>query len=93
MRVPADGGEPSAVTALDASRQESAHRFPYFLPDGRHFVYLATSVQPEATGVYIASLDSKDVRRVLDAASNTVYAPPGYLVFADKESVMAQPFN
>jgi len=42
-RVSAAGGEPSPVTALDQSRFETSHRWPYFLPDGRHFLYLVRS--------------------------------------------------
>jgi eukaryotic-like serine/threonine-protein kinase len=44
-RVSASGGATSRVTALDASRKESRHAFPTFLPDGRHFLYLRTSVR------------------------------------------------
>jgi serine/threonine protein kinase len=40
-RVSATGGEPTQVTTLDESRQETSHRWPFFLPDGRHFLYLA----------------------------------------------------
>src|SRR6185503_2068809 len=41
FRVPAAGGEPVAVTRLDSTRNETGHRFPQFLPDGRHFLYAA----------------------------------------------------
>jgi hypothetical protein len=40
-RVPAAGGEPALVTALDAANQDFSHRQPHFLPDGRHFLYVA----------------------------------------------------
>ena len=40
-RVSASGGQPVAVTKLDASRHETYHRYPFFLPDGRHFLYMA----------------------------------------------------
>ena len=32
------------MTKLDAARHEKAHRYPHFLPDGRHFLYTATSL-------------------------------------------------
>ena len=41
QRVAQSGGEPVAITALDAARQDDSHRHPRFLPDGRHFLYLA----------------------------------------------------
>jgi len=38
-QVSASGGEPRPLTQLDVSRGEVFHRFPFFLPDGRHFVF------------------------------------------------------
>ncbi|HTY57503.1 MAG TPA: protein kinase, partial [Bacteroidota bacterium] len=40
-RIPAGGGTPSQATKLDASRIEQSHRWPWFLPDGKHFIYLS----------------------------------------------------
>ncbi|MDA2925238.1 hypothetical protein MYX65_11425, partial [Acidobacteria bacterium AH-259-L09] len=78
---------------LDQSRQEIAHRYPYFLPDGRHFLYLAQSQQQEQSGIYIGSLDSEESKFLLGADSNVVYAPPGYLLFGREQTLMAQPFD
>src|SRR5262249_9504292 len=52
-RVLAAGGECAPVTKLDPSKSETAHRFPSFLPDGRHFVYFRQSNKPENNGIYI----------------------------------------
>ena len=38
FRIPASGGEPNQVTQPD--EQRLSHRFPQFLPDGRHFLIL-----------------------------------------------------
>ena len=58
FRVSAAGGEPKPVTTLDESRGETQHRWPSFLPDGRHFLYLARG-QQQAPGMRssCASLD------------------------------------
>jgi hypothetical protein len=69
-RVSATGGAPTPVTTLDESRKETAHQWPYFLPDGRHFLYLARSVQRENTGVYVGALDSKERKLLLNADSS-----------------------
>ena len=61
-RVPASGGEPVAITRLDPPRQ-SCHRFPQFLPDGRHFLFFALG-SLEATGIYLGSLDGGDPKRL-----------------------------
>src|SRR2546428_2219391 len=69
-RVYAPGGEPSPVTTLDSSRQESTHRFPQFLPDGRHFLYFARSAQPENRGIYVSSLDQPQAKRIMSTDTN-----------------------
>jgi eukaryotic-like serine/threonine-protein kinase len=88
----AAGGSPKPVTTLDQARKEQEHIYPYFLPDGRHFLYLAISAQEQFSGVYIGSLDSNSTR-LLDIVSYTAYASPGYLLFALGGSLMAQPFD
>ena len=92
-RVSAAGGEPSPVTTLDSSRQESTHRFPQFLPDGRHFLYFARSIQPENSGIYVSSLDQPQAKRIISTDTNVAYAPPGYLLFPREGTLMAQAFD
>ena len=92
-RVSASGGERTQLTTLDESRQEISHRWPLFLPDGNHFLYLARSPQREDTAIYVGSLDSKETKRLLSADSSVAYAPPGYLLFAREGTLMAQPFD
>jgi Tol biopolymer transport system component len=101
-RVPASGGRPEPVTELDATRQEAGHAAPIFLPDGRHFLFHASSTKtPEASGLYAASLHSKqasfvaksigrfavDVRRV--AFDN----PTGRLLLLRETTLVAVPFD
>ena len=92
-RVSAAGGEPSPVTTLDSSRQESTHRFPRFLPDGRHFLYFARSGQPENSAIYVSSLDQPQAKRIISTDTNVAYAPPGYLLFPREGTLMAQAFD
>jgi hypothetical protein len=51
MRISATGGEVTAATTFDSSRQEAGHTRPTILPDGRHFLYYITSGQKETPGV------------------------------------------
>jgi serine/threonine protein kinase/Tol biopolymer transport system component len=92
-RVSAAGGTVAPVTALDTANGESSHRFPWFLPDGRHFLYTARSDQPEKTTVYAGALDSKDRRMVVAAASNVAWSPPGYLLYMRERTLMGQAFD
>jgi serine/threonine protein kinase len=93
FRVSSTGGTPTPVTTLDESRKETAHLWPYFLPDGRHFLYLARSVQRENTGIYVGTLDSNEHKLLVNADSSPVYALPGFLLFVRERTLMAQPFD
>ena len=71
LRVPAAGGSPVPVTMLDA-RMETLHRFPSFLPDGRHFLYMRLG-KPEFTGIYLGSLDAKPQQEASKRLLATAY--------------------
>jgi eukaryotic-like serine/threonine-protein kinase len=92
-RVSAVGGEETPVTTLDESRQETSHRYPYFLPDGRHFLYLVRTVRAGDSAIYVGSIDSKDAKRLVTAESGAMYSPPGYLVYLRDGVLMAQAFD
>jgi serine/threonine protein kinase/Tol biopolymer transport system component len=93
LRVAAEGGQPTPITTLDPNRGETAHRYPAFLPDGRHFTYLILSTDPANAGVYVGAPDFTDRRRVLDAISVSAYAEPGFLIYQSSGALMAQPFD
>jgi Tol biopolymer transport system component/predicted Ser/Thr protein kinase len=93
-QVSAAGGVPTPVTKLDTSLH-STHRWPFFLPDGKHFLYLATNhanPKGDQTAVYLGSLDGKDNRLLLRTFRNAAYAS-GYLFFARENTLMAQVFD
>ena len=92
-RVSAGGGTVTPLTALDPAGRESSHRWPYFLPDSRHVLYLVQSGLPETAGLYILSVESKQTTRLIAATSNAAYAPPGYLLFDRDGALVAQPFD
>ncbi len=95
-RVPASGGEASAATRLDASRRETWHFWPVFLPDGRRFLFLnmAGDAWPKGRrGIYLGTLGSLDVRFVAAAESEFAYAPPGFLLLAREGALFAQRFD
>jgi Tol biopolymer transport system component len=92
-RLTTAGGTPVQLTHVDASRNEIEHVSPYFLPDGRHFIYLARNTQPDNSAIYVGSLDSKETKSLLKVHSTAVYAPPGYLLFVRENTLMAQAFD
>ncbi len=94
MRVNASGGNPVEVTKID-TRQHSSHRWPFFLPDGKHFLYLALNHDRAQSGndaIYYASLDGRENRVLLRTQSSAVYAG-GFLLFARGDQLMAQVFD
>jgi len=94
FRVPAGGGTPIPVTTADEVPQQEGQRWPQFLPDNRHFLFYAASQSPELSGAtYVGSLDGGKPKLLLSGATNAMYAPPGYLVFARNGGLLAQQFN
>jgi Tol biopolymer transport system component len=95
-QVSADGGVPQPVTRIDENRRETTHRWPLFLPDGRHYLYLAGSHVAEDTSgentIYLGQLDSNDRRLLLHARSNAVYAS-GFLLYVRGRQLVAQRFD
>jgi eukaryotic-like serine/threonine-protein kinase len=92
-QVPVAGGEPVPVTKVDPSRQEASHRWPYFLPDGRYFLYSVLG-GPQSQGIYVTSLDGNATRRLLNISNSVAaYAAPGYLLFRRDSTLMAQAFD
>jgi serine/threonine protein kinase len=91
-RVAASGGPVSPVTRLDVSRNETSHRFPYFLPDGKHFLYLAITTKREDAGVCVGALDGQ-TKRLIDTTTNAAYALQGYLLFMRDPTLMVQRFD
>jgi Tol biopolymer transport system component len=93
FRVSASGGPIEQVTTLDRGRGEVGHWRPQFLPDGRRFLFLARAEPAHNSGIYVGSLDSKEVKRVADLEVPAYYARPGYLLFIRENVLMAQPFD
>jgi DNA-binding winged helix-turn-helix (wHTH) protein/Tol biopolymer transport system component len=94
-QVPARGGTPKPITALDMGRGEYVHQLPQFLPDGKHFLYIAKSALgvSGSNWIVVANLDGSERRRLMEASSQATYAPPGYVVLVRDGRLLAQPFN
>jgi serine/threonine protein kinase len=91
LRIPATGGEPTAVTALDPPRQ-AGHQFPQFLPDGQHFLFFVRGGS-DASGVYLGSLDRRAPKRLTAADRSGAYLNPGWLIFIQQGTLVARRLN
>ena len=92
----ASGGTPTQATTLDTASGDIQHSFPFFLPDGRHFLYFVVGSQASRTvprGVYVGELDSKEPGKLIQpGGSNAKYAN-GHLIFLRNGALLAQPFD
>jgi Tol biopolymer transport system component len=96
--VPAAGGTVVPVMRPEIDRGVSDYVNPAFLPDGRHFLFNVFSGQRDSRGVFLASLDAPDRRRILDEQTNAIHVATGvgtggHLLFGREGALMAQPFN
>ena len=102
LQIPEDGGNPVRVTGGPDSVTE-AHIAPWFLPDGRHFLYLRHSDNPAEQGIWVARIDTapeeQPSERLLAAESAPVFAPSldgssqGHLLFERDGVLVAQAFD
>jgi Tol biopolymer transport system component len=92
-RVPAGGGAVAPATRVDSVGKEGSHRWPHFLPDGRHFLFTIRSEVVARRGVYVASIDSEMKKLLVHVDSNALYALPGYLLFVEGGTLLGQAFD
>jgi Tol biopolymer transport system component len=94
LKVTAQGGTVSPATVLD-QQKHTTHRWPWFLPDGKHFIYLATNHlggDRQENGIYFASVDKPQGRLVVATDSGGEYSS-GYLLYRLNNALVAQPFD
>ena len=94
LKVSAQGGTAVPATVLDKEKH-TTHRWPWFLPDGKHFIFLATSHtagNPEYDGIYFGSVDSTQSHMVVPSDSGAQYAS-GHLLYHANRALVAQPFD
>jgi serine/threonine protein kinase len=94
--VSANGGEPKPITVRDSVRNEGSHRWPFFLPDGKHFLYVVRMVsetgEAEGDAIFAGSLDGTTKIMILRSSSNAMYAN-GHIIFILNKTLMAQAFD
>jgi serine/threonine protein kinase len=91
--VLAAGGTPEPASKLDVAKGENSHRWPWFLPDGKHFLYWSRTFRAgESPVLYIGELGSLQARLLTKSETMAQYAS-GHLLFLRGQTLMAQPFN
>ena len=89
-RVSASGGVPVAAVK---SSSDGTVAWPFFLPDGRHFLYFSAGGQDKGH-IMAGSLDAKaKPKELVESDSLGWYAPPGFLLYVKNETLVAVPFD
>jgi serine/threonine protein kinase len=94
-RVSEKGGTPQPVTRVDPGSPQ-AHRWPWFFPDGRHFLYMndwSLEGNPHVSGIYVGSLDGGEPRLLLTEVSGNVAYASGHLLYFNEGSLIAREFD
>ncbi len=91
FRVSDAGGAPKPLTTVDPAQGERDHGAPQFLPDSQRFLYFIRSAKSDGTALYVGSLDGALRKRI--GSSRSVWAAPGYLVFSQRDVLVAQHFD
>ena len=86
FRIPESGGTAKPVTAADKSSPIS-QRWPSFLPDGRHFIYWALTINNGA--LYMGSLDSAVTTQIAPCPARAQYSN-GRLAYIRDGNLLAQ---
>jgi eukaryotic-like serine/threonine-protein kinase len=89
LKISSSGGTVSQATL---ARGSETHRWPSFLPDGRHFLYQVRFGAPGKNAIFAGSLDSKDRREILAVDTDAVYGA-GYLLYRRNDRLVAAPFD
>jgi eukaryotic-like serine/threonine-protein kinase len=92
LRVSAAGGTPVPLTELDTSRGEVEHVAPWFLPDGRHFLYGGIASDLEKSALFVGDLESKTRKQLTVTAVQAEYYA-GHLLYGREGTLLAQPFD
>jgi len=92
-RISAEGGDVTEILRPDSTLQETALRWPQFLPDGKHFLFVSLPPREGNFDVYAAALGSRERRHVLRAGAAPLCAGGSGLILASNGRLMAQRFD
>ncbi len=94
-RIAASGGTPTLLASPDRRIKEDSLRWPFFLPDGTHYLYTAMNLsgRKDLYAIYLGALNSTEKHLILRTPGNSAYIDPGYLLFYKDRTLFAQNFD
>jgi eukaryotic-like serine/threonine-protein kinase len=93
-QIPDSGGVPVPITRMTPARARQ-HMWPFFLPDGTHFLFsdLSGPMNTEGESIYVGSLDGSDPKLISSKIAGNVAYASGYLLYGRDYSLWAQPLD
>jgi Tol biopolymer transport system component len=99
--VPAGGGIPRAAALADTATGEYGYAWPWFLPDGKHFIFTAQVQQnadanQPAMRIKLGSIDTTSTTTIYELNHNldrVEYSKEGYILYVTQDNLMALPFD
>ena len=95
--ISANGGDPKILTTPDTARSERTHRWPSFLPDGKHVLFtignLSSPTYYEDASIDVVDIETGERKNILKGASTAKYLEPGYLIYSRSGTLYTVPFD
>lgn len=89
-----DHGTGDVVQISTLAVSDIDHTWPHFLPDGRHYLFSIESREADRAGIYVGEVGTASVVKVADVRdAAAVYARPGFIIYTDGGTVVAQRFD
>ena len=96
-RINADGTGMARATKISGTGNDQSHRWPVFLPDGKHFLYWAgnfsNNKDDRISGIYLGSLDKQDRKLVVLCISSFGYDDHNLFFADDQRQLVSMAFD
>jgi len=94
--VSSEGGEPRQISTLDDEREETSHRWPHVLPDGRHLLFTIKTARIATFDdalIGLLSLDTGEIRVLITGGTQPQYAETGHIIYGRGSQLFAVAFD
>jgi eukaryotic-like serine/threonine-protein kinase len=91
-RVSAAGGVPTDAAAPDKAQGETGAGWPTFLPDGKHFLFLADLVQGQSR-LKVGTLGSSETQTLGSVNGRVEFSRSGHILYVSQGTLLARPFS
>jgi eukaryotic-like serine/threonine-protein kinase len=93
FRVSARGGTPVPFTKLSDELKQTSHRWPFFLPDGKRFIFVSMAASDEGRGVFLSGPGVSTPRRLTGGVGLAQWTEPGGLLTARNNRLVFLPMD